>query len=40
MEFGDVDNHDDFYTIDEGRVHVQDQKGYYVMYSAAKDDYE
>ena len=38
MEFADIDNHDDFYLTDEGRVHVQDQRGYYVMYAAALED--
>ena len=38
MEFSDVENHDDFYMIDEGRIHVQDQKGYYIMYDAAVKD--
>ncbi|PVD25251.1 hypothetical protein C0Q70_15749 [Pomacea canaliculata] len=38
MEFGDVENHDDFYSVEEGRIHVQDQQGYYIMYSAAIDD--
>ena len=40
MEFSDIDNHDDFYTIDEGRIHVQDQRGYFVMYDAAVTDLE
>ena len=40
MEFSDLDNHDDFYTIDDGRVHVQDQRGYYIVYEAATKDLE
>ncbi|XP_076468617.1 uncharacterized protein LOC143299362 isoform X2 [Babylonia areolata] len=40
MEYGDVENHDDFYTIDEGRVHVQDQRGYYVMYTSSVADFQ
>ncbi|KAL8592205.1 hypothetical protein ACOMHN_030880 [Nucella lapillus] len=40
MEYEDVENHDDFYTIDEGRIHVQDQRGYYVMYNASVSDHE
>ncbi|KAJ8047612.1 hypothetical protein HOLleu_06654 [Holothuria leucospilota] len=39
MEFSDVENHDDFYSIDEGRVHVQDLRGYYVIYDAASKDF-
>jgi len=35
MEFADIENHDDFYSVDEGRVHVQDQRGYYIMYEKA-----
>ncbi|XP_077868441.1 uncharacterized protein LOC100372084 [Saccoglossus kowalevskii] len=38
MEFSEIDNHDDFYTVEEGRVHVQDQKGYYVIYDSALQD--
>ncbi|XP_074645051.1 uncharacterized protein LOC141901606 isoform X2 [Tubulanus polymorphus] len=38
MEFAEIENHDDFYAIDEGRVHVQDQRGYYIMYDAAITD--
>ncbi|XP_071809867.1 uncharacterized protein [Asterias amurensis] len=40
MEFSEVENHDDFYSVDEGRVHVQDQRGYYVIYQAALDDFK
>ena len=40
IEFSDLDNHDDFYTIDDGRVHVQDQRGYYIVYEAATKDLE
>ena len=38
MDFAEVDNHDDFYSVDEGRVHVQDQRGYYIMYETALQD--
>jgi len=39
MEFSDVDNHDDYYSVDEdGRVHVRDERGCYIMYDAAIDD--
>ena len=38
MDFAEVDNHDDFYSLDEGRVHVQDQRGYYIMYENALQD--
>ncbi|XP_019634139.1 PREDICTED: uncharacterized protein LOC109477364 [Branchiostoma belcheri] len=37
MEFSDIENHDDFYTYEEGRIHVQDQRGFYVMYDHAID---
>ena len=40
MEFSDIENHDDFYTIDDGRVHVQDQRGYFIVYQSAKDDFQ
>jgi len=38
IEYSEVENHDDFYTIEEGRVHVIDQRGYYIMYEAAEED--
>lgn len=38
IEFSDIENHDDFYTVEEGRVHVQDQRGYYIVYDAAEND--
>ncbi|XP_033105563.1 uncharacterized protein LOC117107864 [Anneissia japonica] len=38
MEFSEIENHDDYYSIDEGRVHVQDQRGYYIIYDVALAD--
>ncbi|PAA69803.1 hypothetical protein BOX15_Mlig033119g1 [Macrostomum lignano] len=38
MRFQDVENYDDFYTHEEGRVHVRDHRGYYVVYDQAMDD--
>lgn len=38
MEFSDIENHDDFYTVEEGRIHVQDQRGYYIVYDSAEKD--
>lgn len=36
MEYSEIDNHDDYYCQDEnGNIHVQDQRGYYVMYDAS-----
>ena len=40
MEFSDIENHDDFYSVDEGRVHVQDLRGYFVIYDAAEKDFK
>ena len=40
MEFSEIENHDDFYNVEEGRVHVQDQRGYYIVYDAAIRDYK
>ena len=40
MEFAEVDNHDDFYVSEDGRVHVQDQRGCYVVYDVAIDDFK
>ncbi|XP_070191909.1 uncharacterized protein [Littorina saxatilis] len=40
IEYCDVENHDDFYTVEEGRIHVQDQKGYYIMYDSAVEDFK
>lgn len=41
VQFGccQVENHDDFYKIDEGRVHVQDQRGVYIMYEESLKDF-
>ena len=39
MEYAEIENHDDYYTVDEKDfVHVQDQRGYYIMYEAAEKD--
>ncbi|XP_048579860.1 uncharacterized protein LOC5511107 isoform X2 [Nematostella vectensis] len=40
MEFSELENHDDFYSQEEGRVHVQDQRGYYITYDSALDDFK
>ena len=39
MEFAEIENHDDFYSYDEtGFLHVQDQRGYFIVYDAAMND--
>ncbi|XP_063773167.1 uncharacterized protein LOC134909816 isoform X2 [Pseudophryne corroboree] len=38
MEFSEVENHDDYYTVEDGIVHTQDQKGAFIMYDAALED--
>ena len=38
--FMQVENHDDFFTTEEGRVHIQDQRGYYIMYDSALADFK
>ena len=38
MEFEELENHDDYYSMEDGRVHVQDQRGYYIMYDCAVED--
>lgn len=35
-----VENHDDFFTTEEGRVHIQDQRGYYILYDSALADFK
>ncbi|TPP55846.1 Coiled-coil domain-containing protein [Fasciola gigantica] len=40
MQFSEVDNHDDFYFHEEGRVHVRDQIGFWIVYESALDDFE
>ncbi|XP_068750634.1 uncharacterized protein [Montipora capricornis] len=40
MEFSEVENHDDFFTMEEGRVHIQDQRGYYILYDSALADFK
>ncbi|XP_070651600.1 uncharacterized protein [Bos indicus] len=38
MEFSEVENQDDYYSMDAGYIHTQDQQGVYVMYDAALSD--
>jgi hypothetical protein len=41
MEFFEIENHDDFYQYDEkDLVHVQDQRGYFVIYDVALSDFK
>ena len=39
IQFSEVENHDDFYSYEDSRVHVQDQRGFYIMYDAAVEDF-
>ncbi|KAG5450886.1 Coiled-coil domain-containing protein 162 [Clonorchis sinensis] len=39
MQFAEVDNHDDFYFHEEGRIHVRDQVGFWIVYDAALEDF-
>ncbi|KAM9316636.1 uncharacterized protein PAF06_007690 [Gastrophryne carolinensis] len=38
MEFSEVENHNDFYKIEDGIIHTQDQRGAYIIYDVALDD--
>lgn len=38
MEFSEVENQDDYYSVDAGYIHTQDQQGVYVMYDEALSD--
>lgn len=38
MEFLEVENHDDFYTTEDGCIHTQDQRGAYIIYDLALKD--
>lgn len=38
MEFSEVDNQDDHYSVGAGCIHTQDQQGAYVMYDEALRD--
>ncbi|CAD5114437.1 DgyrCDS3568 [Dimorphilus gyrociliatus] len=38
MRFTDVENHDDYFVYQEGRVHVLDQRGYYIIYDVSMND--
>ena len=40
VSFLQVENHDDFFTTEEGRVHIQDQRGYYILYDSALADFK
>ena len=37
MAFSD-ENHDNYYTHQEGRMHLQDERGCYIVYDAALED--
>ena len=37
MQFLEVENHDDFYTFENGSVSVRDQAGQLIMYNVAKE---
>lgn len=38
MEFSEVENQDDYYSIEAGYVYTQDQQGVHVMYDEALSD--
>ncbi|XP_062825081.1 uncharacterized protein ccdc162 isoform X2 [Anolis carolinensis] len=38
MEFAEVENHDDFYTVEDLYIHTQDQRGAFVIYDVALQD--
>ncbi|XP_042188824.1 uncharacterized protein LOC121848532 [Callorhinchus milii] len=38
MEFSEIENLDDFYTMQESYIHTQDQRGVYIMYDVALQD--
>ncbi|XP_078503868.1 uncharacterized protein LOC144762518 [Lissotriton helveticus] len=38
MELSEIENHDDFYTLQDGCLHSQDQRGAYIMYDVALKD--
>ncbi|OCT80388.1 uncharacterized protein ccdc162p.L [Xenopus laevis] len=38
MEFAEVENQDDFYTTEDGIIHIQDQRGAFIMYDVALED--
>lgn len=38
MAFGDIENHENYYTHQEGRMHIQDERGCYIVYDAAIED--
>ncbi|KAK2166354.1 hypothetical protein NP493_1328g00012 [Ridgeia piscesae] len=40
IQFSEVENHDDFYSYEDSRVHVQDQRGFYIVYDAAVEDFK
>ncbi|XP_018419239.1 PREDICTED: transmembrane protein FLJ37396 [Nanorana parkeri] len=38
MEFSEVENHNDYYIIEDGIAHTQDRKGAFIVYDVAFDD--
>ena len=40
MTFSEIENHDNFYFHVDGRVQVQDERGYFIMYDVAIEDFK
>ena len=40
MQFAEVENLHDFYSVEGQLVHTQDQRGFYIVYDAALQDLE
>ncbi|KAM8953019.1 uncharacterized protein RCH25_043786 [Pelodytes ibericus] len=38
MEFSEMENHNDFYSVEDGIIHTQDQRGAFIMYDIALQD--
>ncbi|KAM4694292.1 uncharacterized protein O3C94_004746 [Discoglossus pictus] len=38
MEFSEVDNQNDYYTVEDGIVHTRDPRGAFIMYDVALED--
>ena len=34
-----MENHDDFFFFEDGRIHVKDQMGYWIVYDVVQDDF-
>ena len=40
LRFSEIQNHDDFYSVHDDKVYVQNEMGHYIMYDSALEDFK